>query len=120
MRGSERISVAETEIVVEVFTSALSPRRFAAFAPNSDQSATKGVSLKRFSDLFVLTFSPEFNQSLPTGVFTITLHYNLNGTWITNRVVTEKFVNDLPGDMNAFKKHYNPSEEELRLAYNFR
>lgn len=118
MRGSERIDISNAEIVVEVFTSSLSPRRFAGF-PEGAEPTTPGVSLRKYQDLYTLTFSPEFNKSLPTGKFIITLHYHIDGAWITNRLVTEKFVNDLPGDINAFKKYYNPTPAELSLAAKF-
>lgn len=97
MKGAEVQDLSEVDIILEVYTSQLSPRRFAAsFYLQPDRVTTEGVVIKRAVDGFKVSLRPAFLKTLPSGVLTFVIRYNTFWGKISNKIVTERFVNDMP------------------------
>lgn len=96
-KGPDVQNLSEVDIILEVYTSQLSPRRFAAsFYLEPDRVTTEGVTFYRESDHFEVMLRSSFLKTLPTGVLTFVFRYNTFRGKISNKVVTERFVNDMP------------------------
>lgn len=97
-KGSEIQDISGVDIGVELYTSQLSPRIFArSFAADPSQVTTPGVSFVRYPSLYILHLAPSLLSTLPTGVLTLVLRYYMeDGSVVTNKITTERFVNDMP------------------------
>lgn len=115
-RGSEVIDLSDVNIGIEIYTSQLSPRRFAmSFAKKDDYITTPGVVMDRYTSLAVLNLAPSFLKSLPSGVLTVVLRYHLpNGKVVTNKIPTERFINDLPIEEQS--EYLIVSDDEVVLS----
>ena len=96
-KRTEQTSLSGIDIVLEIVTSQLGPRRYASsFAKTPNENLTNGVKIMRSSNMFYVQLSPEFLQTLPSGFLIITAHYKTKSGFITNRVNIGRFVNDMP------------------------
>lgn len=88
------------DILVEVYTCQLSPRKsvMSIISDPSLQKDTVGAEVIRYSSHFILRLKPEFLKCLPTGVLTFSIRYRTDKMVITNVITTGRFLNDCPAN----------------------
>lgn len=92
-------SLIGVDIAVTVFTGQLSPRllilsKYQDWVDGKEQN--EDAYIARDTKNFTVVMAPEFLKNLPTGILTLSVTYAKDKMRVTNVIVTEKFINDLP------------------------